>query len=46
MKQKIIKEGNAFFEIDDECIKRKERDMEKEKEVKKSYYNDKKNHTP
>lgn len=32
MKLKLIKEGNAFYEVDEECIERKRREGENEEE--------------
>ena len=31
MRQKIVREGNAFYEIDDECMRKKEKREEMEK---------------
>lgn len=32
MKLKLIKEGNAFYEVDEECIERKRQEEKPEKE--------------
>ena len=32
----FVKEGNAFYEIDDDCLKRKEREEAEQKDLKKS----------
>lgn len=29
MRQKIVREGNAFYEIDDECMRKKEEQKKK-----------------
>ena len=33
MRQKIVREGNAFYEIDDECMRKKE-EQKKKKECR------------
>lgn len=35
MQQKMVKDGNAFYEIDDECMRKKEEEKKKEKEQPK-----------
>lgn len=32
----FVKEGNAFYEIDDDCLKRKKREETEQKDLKKS----------
>ena len=42
MHAKIVMEGNAFYEIDDECMRRKEQQEKKERDTEEKQKGNKK----
>lgn len=44
MRQKIVREGNAFYEIDDECMRKKEEQKKKKEFHPKDSTSSKKEH--
>ena len=44
MRQKIVREGNAFYEIDDECMRKKEEQKKKKEFQAKDSTSSKKEH--
>lgn len=44
MRQKIVREGNAFYEIDDECMRKKEKQKKKKEFQPKDSTSSKKEH--
>ena len=44
MRQKIVREGNAFYEIDDECMRKKEEQKKKTEFQPKDSTSSKKEH--
>lgn len=43
MKTHIVIDGNAFYEIDEECMKKKEQRMKKQQRIEKEKAGSKKN---